>query len=211
MMYSTTMVRDILASSSAQGWKRPVYFAMTVPDRYYVGLKPYMQSTGMAFEVTPIRQLTQDGEIVTNTDKTYENVTKRFRWAGIDKAEPGSLYLDETIRRMVSTTRSTMNDLANMLTYEGAEAKLKAESTTEPVSAKQKAELIAYAADRFNKARHVLLLMEEKLPSKACPYSVHMGYSIAQTWEFLSEYSGDKADKERFLKFLEQETEHVGQ
>ena len=112
---------------------------------------------------------------------------------------------------MVSTTRSTMNDLANMLTYEGAEAKLKAESTTAPVSAKQKAELIAYAADRFNKARHVLLLMEEKLPSKACPYSVHMGYSIAQTWEFLSEYSGNKADKERFLKFLEQETEHVGQ
>ena len=208
---SGTMVLDILASSIAQGWKRPVYFAMTVPDRYYVGLKPYMQSTGMAFEVTPIRQLTQDGEIVTNTDKTYENVTKRFRWAGIDKAEPGSLYLDETIRRMVSTTRSTMNDLANMLTYEGAEAKLKAESTTAPVSAKQKAELIAYAADRFNKARHVLLLMEEKLPSKACPYSVHMGYSIAQTWEFLSEYSGNKADKERFLKFLEQETEHVGQ
>ena len=38
-----------------------------------------------------------------------------------------------------------------------------------------------------------------------------MGYSIAQTWEFLSEYSGNKADKERFLKFLEQETEHVGQ
>ena len=104
-----------------------------------------------------------------------------------------------------------MNDLANMLTYEGAEAKLKAESTTAPVSAKQKAELIAYAADRFNKARHVLLLMEEKLPSKSCPYSVHMGYSIAQTWEFLSEYSGNKADKERFLKFLEQETEHVGQ
>lgn len=206
-----TMVLDILASSVAQGWKRPVYFAMTVPDRYYVGLKPYMQNTGMAFEVTPIRQLTSDGEITTNTDKAYENVTKKFRWAGIDKAKPGSLYLDETIRRMVSTTRSTINDLANMLVYEGAEAKLKIEDKQHPVSAEEKAKLEAYSADRFAKAREVLLLMEEKLPVKACPYSVQMGFSIAQTWDFLAEYSGNKADKARAIKLVEQEIEHFSQ
>ena len=206
-----TMVLDILASSVAQGWKHPVYFAMTVPDRYYVGLKPYMQNTGMAYEVTPIRQLTSDGEIVTNTDKAYENVTKKFRWAGIDKATPGSLYLDETIRRMVATTRSTINDLAYMLIYEGAEATIKAESKEEPVSAEEKAKLTAYAADRFTKARTVLLLMEEKLPVKACPYSVHMGYSIAQTWDFLAQYGGNKADKEHCIKLVEEEIEHWGQ
>ncbi|MGM9804318.1 MAG: DUF2723 domain-containing protein [Muribaculaceae bacterium] len=207
---SGTMVLDILASSISQGWKRPVYFAMTVPERYYLGLSPYMQNTGMAYEVTPIRQLTSDGEITTNTDKAYRNVTERFRWAGIDKAEPGSLYLDETIRRMVATTRSSMNDLAYMLTYEGAEAKLKVENGNSDLSADEKAKLTDFAADRFAKARKVLMLMEEKLPVKACPYSVHMGFNIAQTWDFLAQYSDNKADKEHMLDVLEAEVEHWG-
>lgn len=205
---SGTMTLDILASSIAEGWKRPVYVAMTVPEKYYLGLQPYMQNTGMAYQVTPIRRLGPDGEITTNTDKAYENVTKRFRWAGIDKAEPGSLYLDETIRRMVSTTRSTMSDLAYMLVYEGAEAVIKAKKET---SDEEKAKLKAYSDDRFNKARNVLKLMEEKLPAKACPYSIMQGMTIAQTWDFLSQYTELEADKKHTLDLLEAEIMHYGQ
>lgn len=202
------MTLDILASSIAEGWKRPVYVAMTVPEKYYLGLQPYMQNTGMAYQVTPIRRLGPDGEITTNTDKAYENVTKRFRWAGIDKAEPGSLYLDETIRRMVSTTRSTMSDLAYMLVYEGAEAVIKAKKET---SEEEIAKLKAYSDDRFNKARNVLKLMEEKLPAKACPYSIMQGMTIAQTWDFLSQYTELEADKKHTLDLLEAEIMHYGQ
>ena len=181
---------------------------MTVPEKYYLGLQPYMQNTGMAYQVTPIRRLGPDGEITTNTDKAYENVTKRFRWAGIDKAEPGSLYLDETIRRMVSTTRSTMSDLAYMLVYEGAEAVIKAKKET---SEEEIAKLKAYSDDRFNKARNVLKLMEEKLPAKACPYSIMQGMTIAQTWDFLSQYTELEADKKHTLDLLEAEIMHYGQ
>lgn len=204
---SGTMTLDILASSIAQGWSRPVYVAMTVPDKYYLGLQPYMQSTGMAYEITPIRRLGPDGEITTNTDKAFENVTKRFRWAGIDTAEPGSLYLDETIRRMVTTTRSTINDLAYMLIYEGAEATIKMK---DEANDDEKAKLQAYATERFDKARIVLKLMEEKLPAKACPYSVMQGLNIAQTWDFLAQYTDNKDDRQHTIDLLESEIMHYG-
>ena len=40
MTASQLMSFDIIASSIAQGWNRPCYFAMTVPDSYYLGLNP---------------------------------------------------------------------------------------------------------------------------------------------------------------------------
>ncbi len=207
---SGTMTLDILASSVAEGWKRPVYFAMTVPERYYLGLKPYMQCTGMAYEITPLCRLSSDGEITSNSDKMYENITTKFRWAGIDQAEPGSLYLDETIRRMVTTTRSTMNDLAYMLIYEGAEASLKIDSD-ESLTDDDKNKLKAYVEDRFTKARNILNLMEEKLPAEACPYAVQLGFSIAQNWDFLAQYSNNEQDKIKAIHLVEDEIMHFGQ
>ena len=118
------------------------------------------------------------------------------------------MYLDETIRRMVTTTRSTMNDLAYMLIYEGAEAVIKAKNET---SEAEKAKLKTYSDDRFTKARNVLKLMEEKLPAKACPYSIMQGMTIAQTWDFLGQYTGLEADKEHTLDLLEAEIMHYGQ
>lgn len=50
---SNVIALDLLATDIADGWKRPVYFAMTVPESYYLNLTPYMRSTGMANEITP--------------------------------------------------------------------------------------------------------------------------------------------------------------
>ena len=78
-------------------------------------------------------------------------------------------------------------------------------------SEEEKAKLKAYSDDRFNKARNVLKLMEEKLPAKACPYSIMQGMTIAQTWDFLSQYTELEADKKHTLDLLEAEIMHYGQ
>ena len=207
MSSSQVMSLDMIASSIAQGWKRPCYFAMTVPDNYYLGLSPYLRNTGLCYQVTPLRGISQSGDIACNTDKMYETVMTKFRWGGIDKAKPGSLYLDETIRRMVTTIRSSLIDLATDLTSEGAaanEAIKHGQTTFMGQNAK------AYCDDRFAKAEKVLNLMEQKLPAKSSPYAVTLGLRIAQTYQYLAENSGSKTAKAKALKMVEDEILRYG-
>ena len=196
MTSSQLMSLDMIASSIAQGWNRPCYFAMTVPNSYYLGLDRYLSLTGLAYQVTPILNESNTG---VSTDIMYDNVVNKFMWGGLDTAKPGSLYLDETICRMVTTMRSALTDLATELTYEG----IKAQRGTQPIPAGMTQE--AYAADRFKKARHILDLMMEKLPLSACPFTVQMGQQVARVYQNLAQASEDKTCQEKSAKILEDE------
>jgi len=200
MTSSQIMSLDIIASSINQGWKRPCYFAMTVPESYYLGLSPYLLNTGLAYQVSPLRPT--DGNIHTDTDKMYNNVMTKFRWGGLDTAEPGSLYLDETIRRMVTTNRTAISELANDLANEGATALRAAENGATTFMGK---DAKAYAADRFDKAFKVLELMNTKMPVKACPYSIQMGQQIADIYRFIGKAGNKPEATKRALEILESE------
>lgn len=113
---SQMMSLDIIASSIAQGWNRPCYFAMTVPSSYYLGLDPYLRLTGLAYQVSPL--INANGDAGVSTDVMFDNVVNKFRWGGLDTAKPGHLYLDETVSRMVTTMRSALLDLATSLVNE---------------------------------------------------------------------------------------------
>ena len=204
MTSSQVMSLDLIASSIAEGWKRPCYFAMTVPESYYLGLVPYLQNTGMAYQVTPVltADMSKRSEIPCNTDKMYDAVMNRFKWGGIDKAEPGSLYLDETVRRMITTTRTTMVSLAMSLIEEGTTAQAAIEAGNATFLGKDAKQ---YAADRFARARKVLDLMQAKLPAKASPYTIQMGQHIADAYAALAEYGGDQTARQKAIDLLEQE------
>ena len=202
MSSSKVMSLDIIASSIAEGWKRPVYFAMTVPEKYYLGLSPYMLNTGMAYQVTPVLY-NMSGDAGVNTDKMYKNVTEKFRWGGLDTAEPGSVYLDETARRMTSTVRSTMLDLASALIQEGYTKEVELETMEK--DSPNYAETKKFIDDSYNKARHVLDLIVTKLPEKASPYSLQTGESIAHDYYLLNELTGNKEDWEKAEKIMRRE------
>ena len=196
MTASQLMSLDIIANSIAQGWNRPCYFAMTVPNSYYLGLDPYLKLTGLAYQVTPI--VNQNG-IGVSTDVMYDNVVNKFAWGGLDTAKPGSLYLDETICRMVTTMRSALLDLASSLTNEGVNAQRGTQSIPSGMTEE------TYAADRFKKARHILDLMMEKLPLGACPFTVQMGQEVAHLYYNLGDLTDDKACIDKSNKLLEDE------
>lgn len=205
---SQVMCLDIIASSIEQGWKRPCYFAMTVPDSYYLGLTPYLRNTGMCYQVTPLFSESPTGDVQCNTDVMYDIIKNKFLWGGLDKAEPGTIYLDETVRRMVQTVRTSMMCLAVDLAYEGyagqrAKDSGKTEFMGQPVD--------KYIADRFAKSMEVLTMMEKKLPAKACPYSITIGERLVQAYNFLGEHSGNKKAKERAIKVLESEIMHFAE
>ncbi len=201
---------DMLATSAQNGWNRPVYFAMTVPESYYLGLSPYVRNTGLAYEVGPV--MSRDGRTSVNTDKMYANITEKFRWGGLDKiGENGKVpYLDETVRRMVTTHRSAILDLATALYNEGVQATELGDSVKNPDYYR---ESLTYADDRFAKATAILDLMLEKLPVKAMPLGWSIGPTTAELYCRLGMATGNKELTEKGLKLykdqIDQFTDNV--
>ena len=183
---SNVLSLDMIATSAANDWNRPAYFAVTVPDNYYLGLSDNLRSTGLAYQVTPVHTHIDGYGWGVDTDKMYRNVTERFRWGGLDSVPEGkTVYLDETVRRMVSTHRGALYDLAEALYNEGVEANAATDSV--------------YAADRFDKAVRIMEIMDSKLPVRFAPYAVQDSERIGSIYVDLGRVTGraDLEDKGR--------------
>ncbi len=103
----------MLDGIAKEGWKRPIYYATTVGSDMYMSLAPYFSLTGMAYQVTPVK----NGDRGTiNTELTYDNMMNKFLWGGVDQK---GVYLDETIRRSCYTLRLMFSRLADQLIEEG--------------------------------------------------------------------------------------------
>ena len=183
---------DIIANSVKNGFNRPVYFASTVPTSYYLDLSPYMYMTGMASEVTPFF----DSSVSPLVEKAYENIVGKFRWGGLDCENPESLYLDETVRRMVASTRSSMLDVIRSLMNSGAE----------PASQCAKDHALASGTPvpetRYDMARILLHTMEDKLPAAASLLDSDLVTYMAETYYDLYIVSHNPADLEAAERLL---------
>ena len=51
-------------------FKRPMYFCATVGNDYYLGLEPWMELTGLTYQIMPTRSA--DGQPRVNSEKMYE-------------------------------------------------------------------------------------------------------------------------------------------
>ncbi len=177
---------DIVANSINDGFERPVYFATTVPDMYYLNLQPYLNLTGMAYQVTPFA----NAQISPLADKAYENIMSKFQWGGLDDPKHNkSLYLDETIRRMVASTRSVMVQTAEDLIADGD-----LPATEFAINwAKENGQPVP--ANRYDMARNLLNLMTEKLPAEVAPYDGSAEVLTVTDYLTLYNQSGNPEDK----------------
>lgn len=107
---------DLINTNIEQGWKRPVYFAVTVSNSLYLGLDDYFVRTGMAYHLVPVKNTGMG----VDTERMYDNMMNKFKWGGLDKATPEHpLYLDENVRRMCQTIRLMFSELVTSLIEEG--------------------------------------------------------------------------------------------
>ena len=139
---------DIIATSASRGWDRPVYFANTLDPDYFLGLRPWMYNTGMARRVVPKYSPALYKAL---NDSAYVNVTQRFRWGGLDAEGAENVYLDETVQRMVASTRYSLMEIARSL----------------------------YDAGDYQKALDIVNIILTKLPATAAPLGVQEGDRIA--------------------------------
>ncbi|MCC8118488.1 MAG: DUF2723 domain-containing protein [Bacteroidales bacterium] len=176
---------DMIANSIANNFDRPVYFASTVPNSYYLGLEPNLYSTGVAQMVTPFR----NAPVSPMAVKTYENIVSKYRWGGLDDVKHNKdLYLDETVRRMVSTMRNSIIETAEALAALG----------DEPASAFAvqwaKDNNLPVPQNRYDMARYLIELMEEKMPDYVSPYESLTDFQVAALYLDLYAMTGNKSD-----------------
>ncbi|KAI9550463.1 hypothetical protein GHT06_003640 [Daphnia sinensis] len=126
---------DILAHNN---WKRPIYFAITVPEDNYMGLGEYLYNEGFAYRLLPLKKAPANPEgekaELTNTDQMFKNMMTKFKWGNMKNAS----YLDPESVRMSFTIINHFNILAENLYREG----------------------------RYNEARQALLKCLEVVPDK---------------------------------------------
>ena len=161
----------------------------------------------MAYEVGPIKNPNAvNGQIAVNTDKAYDNIVNKFRWGGLDKAKSADdIYLDETVRRMVTTTRSTMLDLATALYNEGVTMEDFYASDSVNMDEQQRILYKERIADRFKKAEHMVDLMVEKLPEHTSPYGCLVGSQLVDLYARLALATGNEKDNEKAMQILMKE------
>jgi len=117
----TLAMFDILAHNN---WKRPIYFASTVPSEQYNGLDKYLYSEGLAMRLLPLKADTtasEDRPEQLNTPVLYHNVMTKFKWGNMKTAK----YLDPQSSDDTFIFTNIFSSLTGSLIKEGKTAEAK--------------------------------------------------------------------------------------
>ena len=112
---SEMMIMEMIEQND---FNRPMYFCATVGNDYYLGLEPWLELTGLTYQITPTRSA--DGQPRVNTEKMYENMLHKFQYGNMNI--PG-IYIDENLMRMCRTHRMMLAQLAEQLIRENQKEK----------------------------------------------------------------------------------------
>ncbi|MEB0261739.1 MULTISPECIES: DUF2723 domain-containing protein [unclassified Mucilaginibacter] len=105
---------DILAHNN---WKRPVYFASTVPSDNMLGLDKYLYSEGLTYRLMPYKpDTTAAAQENSNTLKMYDNMINKYKYGNFKNAR----YLDhESLNLFYPLITRLYATLADNLLKEG--------------------------------------------------------------------------------------------
>ncbi len=110
-------VMNILAANARNGWKRPVYFNGSYPNREdMLGLIPYLRMEGIVYKLAPFTALDYNATAkqVNNidVDKSLHHFLSFYQYGG---AEKNNVYFDEKNRVMLMAYRINSVELAERL------------------------------------------------------------------------------------------------
>lgn len=108
---SELMILEMLRTNN---WQRPMYFAVTVGDSYYLGLNDYFELTGLAYQILPVGVKGAGSRV--NTKEMYDNMMTKFKYGNISDPK---VYIDENTMRMCRTHRMMFAQLISSLYAEG--------------------------------------------------------------------------------------------
>ena len=120
-MKADLVLLDLIATNAANGWKRPIYWAITTGTEAYLNLMPYLQMEGLTYRLVPVLKNkriddNQPGRI--DTDIMYANVKNKFTWGGLDTED--DMWIDFVMMRQCKNFRNIFVRLSYALMMEDA-------------------------------------------------------------------------------------------
>jgi hypothetical protein len=117
LLKNDVAIMNILAANAHDGWKRPIYFNGSYPNREDIlGLSPYMRMEGIVYHLQPFMgaDYNADTKEVNNIDvaKSLSNFTKLYIYGGASEKD---VYFDEKNRVMLMAYRLNSIQLADRL------------------------------------------------------------------------------------------------
>lgn len=106
------MILEMLNNINKDGWKRPIYYAVTVGSDMYLNLRSQFLLEGMTYRITPGKP----NPTGVNTEVAFDNMVNKFKWGGIENP---NVYLDENSLRMCKTFRIMFTQTIMALMQEG--------------------------------------------------------------------------------------------
>ena len=114
LLYGADQVAlNMLLTNAQQGWKRPIYFAVTVAPSGQLNLENYFQLEGQTYRVVPIEHDEPLGRVVLSI--TPDRL-RQFRFTRLNDPD---VYFDENIRRMVDNYRNIFSHTVQAMARAG--------------------------------------------------------------------------------------------
>lgn len=112
----------VLNILSANDWKRPIYFANSIDQNHYEGLGEYLELEGLVYKLVPYRtpgSSTQNA-LAFNEAKCVDWALNKVKFGNAHK---GTVYYNQTNRRMLSGIKLAYMQIADNLIRRGKKAK----------------------------------------------------------------------------------------
>ncbi len=103
-------------------WERPIFLNNTSLSQINIDLSPYAVQVGNAYRILPVRNPRKDREYLVDTEKSFEIMTKKFRYRGLDNP---TVYYNDDYKGFVLNHRSSINSVAQALIDNGENEKAK--------------------------------------------------------------------------------------
>jgi len=100
----------------------PIFLNNTSIAQINIDLSPYAIQVGNAYRILPVRNPRKDREYLVDTEKSFEIMTKKFRYRGLDNPK---VYYNEDYKGFVLNHRSSINSVAQSLIDKGEKEKAK--------------------------------------------------------------------------------------
>lgn len=169
LLKADLVLLDVIATNAANGWKRPIYWAITTGTDAYLNLMPYLQMEGLTYRLVPVKKERalddrQPGRV--QTDLMYDKVMGEFQWGGLDTEE--DMWVDYVMMRQCRNFRNIFVRLsyALMMEAEIEEQRMQLSPGLESDS----------SSIMSKKARAVAVLDrgQEVIPARHVPYDAFM-------------------------------------
>jgi hypothetical protein len=126
MMKDEIALLDIVSTNAVNGWKRPIYFAVTCRPEKIMGLKDFLMLEGMALRIVPYKTPSQGQSAIlmggVDTDLMFQNMVGteenpgKFRWGNFDKED---FFINESYMPSVHSLQYAFVRLADELRRKG--------------------------------------------------------------------------------------------